>query len=268
MICAQVKYALALAIAIAVLLPTSPVHAQAVWSGLTKTFTKAAFSNHTLPQNQDMLTPNVILTRGDAGGLINIAAESLFNLSASPVQTKWATNLNNAGKSISAANWQDLTFTNWLDSYGGSGSQGSLIAGRDAVVQLVPDNIYLDLRFTSWGSSRDGGYSYMRAEAPVTPLNDGDYNENGVVDAADYVVWRKALGETVANQGDGADGNSSGMIDSGDYDFWRSRFGIIVSPASLNNAAVPEPTSTLLLLICLTFRTVVRAHLHRRNACL
>ena len=55
----------------------------------------------------------------------------------------------------------------------------------------------------------------------------GDYNNNGIVDAADYVVWRKTLGQEVLNAGDGADGDESGFIDQGDYDFWRARFGLI-----------------------------------------
>ena len=38
----------------------------------------------------------------------------------------------------------------------------------------------------------------------------GDYNGNGVVDAADYVVWRKTLNSTASPTGSGADGNQSG----------------------------------------------------------
>ena len=63
---------------------------------------------------------------------------------------------------------------------------------RDAVVHLVgdaidpTDNIYLDLRFTGWTSA--GGFSYQRAGNAITPpMATGDYNENGLVDAADYV---------------------------------------------------------------------------------
>jgi hypothetical protein len=55
----------------------------------------------------------------------------------------------------------------------------------------------------------------------------GDYNNNGVVDAADYVVWRKTLGEEVLNAGDGADGDESGFVDPGDFTFWRARFGLL-----------------------------------------
>lgn len=76
----------------------------------------------------------------------------------------------------------------------------------------------------------------------------GDYNGNGVVDAADYVLWRNQQGQTGA--GLAADGNGSGTVDSADYDIWRSRFGNAVGTSSANAAlAIPEPVSVALLCI-------------------
>jgi hypothetical protein len=77
----------------------------------------------------------------------------------------------------------------------------------------------------------------------------GDYNHNGVVDAADYVVWRKTLGQS--GTGLTADGNASGLIDSGDFDVWRAHFGQTAGGVSGvgTNAAVPEPASALMLLM-------------------
>ena len=76
----------------------------------------------------------------------------------------------------------------------------------------------------------------------------GDYNHNNVVDAADYVLWRKTLGQSGA--GLAADGNGNNMIDSGDYNIWRAHFGQPPGSGSstVANAAVPEP-ATLVLLI-------------------
>jgi hypothetical protein len=60
----------------------------------------------------------------------------------------------------------------------------------------------------------------------------GDYNFDGSVDAADYVLWRKN------------DGSPEG------YDAWRANFGATLGSSSSRFAApaVPEPTSALLLL--------------------
>jgi hypothetical protein len=52
----------------------------------------------------------------------------------------------------------------------------------------------------------------------------GDYNRNGVVDSADYVVWRNTVGQQVANFS-GADGSGNGLIDNDDYNIWRANFG-------------------------------------------
>jgi hypothetical protein len=53
----------------------------------------------------------------------------------------------------------------------------------------------------------------------------GDYNQNGGVDAADYSVWRDAMGSSALAAGTGADGNGDGVVDSWDYRLWKSNFG-------------------------------------------
>ena len=50
--------------------------------------------------------------------------------------------------------------------------------------------------------------------------NAADYNNNGKVDAADYVIWRKTLNQMV-EEGTGADGDGDGMITAADYTLWR-----------------------------------------------
>jgi hypothetical protein len=97
------------------------------------------------------------------------------------------------------------------------------------------------------------GNATMEAAVPELP---GDYNGNGSVDAADYVVWRKTLGNMVAPFA-GADGNGSSQIDSPDYNVWRGNFGETTgAESSLDSSlqtAVPEPTSLLLLFIAAGF---------------
>jgi hypothetical protein len=81
---------------------------------------------------------------------------------------------------------------------------------------------------------------YDVAQPPVP----GDYNHNGVVDAADYVVWRASLGSTMALA---ADGNMNGKIDAGDYDVWAEQFGQS-PPAPAAASAAAEPSSGMLIL--------------------
>jgi hypothetical protein len=52
----------------------------------------------------------------------------------------------------------------------------------------------------------------------------GDYNRDGSVDAADYVIWRKALGTDVPIY-TGADGSGDGIVGPEDYDVYAAHFG-------------------------------------------
>jgi T5SS/PEP-CTERM-associated repeat protein len=72
----------------------------------------------------------------------------------------------------------------------------------------------------------------------------GDYNNNGVVDAADYVLWRD--GGPLANEV-----NNPGVVNAQDYTEWRSRLGNSGSGSGLDttSAAVPEPGSMLLAIV-------------------
>ena len=49
----------------------------------------------------------------------------------------------------------------------------------------------------------------------------GDYNGDGVVDAADYTVWRDGVG----SQELAADGTRAGIVEDGDYTLWKEFFG-------------------------------------------
>ena len=52
----------------------------------------------------------------------------------------------------------------------------------------------------------------------------GDYNLNGTVDLADYVVWRKTSGTSVPAYTAG-DGNGDGLVNAADYAIWQANFG-------------------------------------------
>ena len=231
--------------------------AQTVWSGLTFSFTKAS-ADPTLPANQDRITDNVWLTRDVVAGIFNINQETAYAIE-SPADTEWATYLNNDGE-FDATDWASLTFENWITAYGGQGSQElpARLTGGNAVVHLITDDVYLDLQFTSW-TIGGGGFSYDRAVGQLPPTTTGDYNGNGVVDAADYVIWRKTLSQPAVPAGSGADGDADGTIDSGDYTFWAGRFGNIVPGSGSGSFALaaPEPTAIVLVLIGLAFANAV-----------
>jgi hypothetical protein len=71
----------------------------------------------------------------------------------------------------------------------------------------------------------------------------GDYNHNGVVDAADYVVYRDSLGQAGSNLA--ADGDGDLHVDADDYNVWRSHFGQMAGSGAMigSDVGVPEPGS-------------------------
>ncbi len=72
---------------------------------------------------------------------------------------------------------------------------------------------------------------------PAMPTLDGDFNGDGVVDAADYTVWRYGLGSTYT-------------LD--DYEIWKATFGATLpGGGSAATASVPEPATWLLCLASL-----------------
>ena len=157
--------------------------------------------------------------------------------------------LANSDQTIAAPNWQNLTFTDWEAAYGNIVGRTILSPTyRDAVVHLISDDIYLDLRFTDWGQLGAGGFSYIRSASTSASTSTGDYNHNGVVDAADYVLWRNTLGHMPRPAGSGADGNANGTIDAGDYWFCDQSLGNAGAGSgaggNLITTVVPEPATT------------------------
>ncbi len=82
----------------------------------------------------------------------------------------------------------------------------------------------------------------------------GDYDRNGAVDAADYIIWRNSNGLSLTS-GTGADGNVDGVVDGADYSTWRMHYssqaliGYGEQPSFAAGTSVPEPSSAVLVLM-------------------
>ena len=85
---------------------------------------------------------------------------------------------------------------------------GSVIDTFESVVAFDAANLF-DLDVTVLYSATD----------VVVQIDDlalfGDYNQNGIVDAADYALWRDTLGEMGMDLA--ADGNENGQVDDGRF---------------------------------------------------
>jgi hypothetical protein len=105
-----------------------------------------------------------------------------------------------------------------------------------------------------WNSSgQDGSASGVYAQRYTSgadpPPYPGDYNRDAIVDAADYVVWRKMLGATGLTPFSGADGDGDGDVDTHDFAVWKAHFGDPVPPgsgsAATGEASIAGPTLSL-----------------------
>jgi hypothetical protein len=91
--------------------------------------------------------------------------------------------------------------------------------------------------------------------APAPPALPGDYNQDRSVDAADYVLWRRALGTSVAAYS-GADGSGNGIVDQADHGVWQAHFGqTMPSPAVASAVSNIDASAYFLPLIDATNRT-------------
>jgi hypothetical protein len=100
----------------------------------------------------------------------------------------------------------------------------------------------------------------------------GDYNSDGVVNAADYVEWRKHLG-TGFQLPNEVSGVTPGSVTQEDYTAWRARFGNPSGSASgATSAGVPEPSTLAMILMAIgsfcarSFRRLRRFRWTRRVA--
>jgi hypothetical protein len=77
----------------------------------------------------------------------------------------------------------------------------------------------------------------------------GDYNGNGIIDAADYTAWRDAV---TAGSSSLLNDPTPGTVDESDFAYWRNHFGESVGSGSGSATAhfVPEPTSLVTSGIC------------------
>ena len=122
-----------------------------IWSGPMVQFSKEDNSDSSQESNQDRITSNVWITRGNGGQIFNIAKENSANKANSPVGTSWAKG--------SIDNIDNLTFEPFRTAVG----QPKAVVGSDLVLYLVDDDIYLSVKFTSWSQGQKGGFAYERS---------------------------------------------------------------------------------------------------------
>ncbi len=124
----------------------------------------------------------------------------------------------------------------WIDNP----SRNAGLLGRYMTTSGTTGDVYSK----DWGNNPERRPT-LAFDYDVTPVGvPGDYNGNGAVDAADYVLWRN--GGPLQNEVD-----APGIVNAADYTAWRARFGNTSGSGSLSDNAVPEPAGAITALAAL-----------------
>jgi formylglycine-generating enzyme required for sulfatase activity len=141
---------------------------------------------------------------------------------------------NAGGNDVFVAKYDLYGNLSWLHQFGTTRDDRGLTVSADgsAIVYVT-------------GSTDDVGIAVTGSDAFLAKLFDGlsgDFNTDGTVDAADYIVWRNGLGTTYTHA---------------DYDAWRANFGrtaagaaVVAKASSASSVAnVPEPVNAALFVL-------------------
>jgi hypothetical protein len=151
----------------------------------------------------------------------------------------------------------------WRDSSGSVlGDEAQIVQGTYTLQVIAPDDMaegFLAARFR-WGEpgldyfgpaivGEVEDYFFTALTAPLSGLS-GDYNNDGVVDARDYITWRRYVNTNTYLPND----ETPGSVTSADYDVWEQNFGMVAAvgagalgnePAAASAEAEPAPAAVV-----------------------
>lgn len=123
-----------------------------IWTGTTTTFEKADDASPDEASNQDRITDKIWITRGNTGNeIFNIKDENSATKGSSPSGTQWAIG--------TISDIDNLDFK----SFRGAIDKPKDVVGKDLVLFLTADNIFISVKFTKWSSGKAGGFAYERS---------------------------------------------------------------------------------------------------------
>jgi hypothetical protein len=178
--------------------------------------------------------------------------------------------VTSTGSALNATAWNSLQEQNLagFPAGNGTGNGWEQAGGSNAKIvsesyltgnSAISDNATIGLGTPfNVGGDQDLVFRYAVVTGPSVQPS-GDYNGNGVVDAADYTRWRDNLGSSVVLPND----STPGTVTAADYSVWKANFGNAAGPTGTGalirgfvryvtsgagaGSVVPEPSSVLLV---------------------
>lgn len=126
------------------------------------TFTKEDYADSSLEENQDRITDNVWITRGNNQGIYNAVVEDVYDNDnyTSPVDTEWS--WGECGSDPA-----NKEYFAWAEAVDYSPPDA---VGENLCLHLITDDLYYNIEMLEWTSgSNGGGFSYERCAFFGTP---------------------------------------------------------------------------------------------------
>jgi hypothetical protein len=164
------------------------------------------------------------------GSLVNFSGGAIgndFDAESGSTVNIFGTQFTLAGSDITEALTENVPYT---------------VTNRNVVLAgSLADGTAFDFQLNSSSSIFNNDFFSSGATLTITLVSGipGDYNDDGIVNNLDLLVWEGSLGTTVDFPGAGADGNFDGKVTQADFYVWKLR-------------AVPEPATAPLALFAST----------------
>jgi hypothetical protein len=136
----------------------------------------------------------------------------------------------------------NLAAVDFLDVAGGAGTGSWVIASYGSLTGTF--NTVTTGYSVNYGTGTNSQITLTRLPTGIN----GDFNNDGQVDAGDFVTWRKNNGTSNGLPNDNGLGTPVG---ASHYTLWRANFGKPPGSALDGSAAVPEPASLLLAFLAI-----------------
>jgi hypothetical protein len=95
-------------------------------------------------------------------------------------------------------------------------------------------------------NSLDTDFFIRSFEITGPAVDTGDFDDDGDVDGADFLIWQRGLGTTAGAMLDDGDGNGDGDVDANDLALWKQQFDQTAGVSAA--AAIPEPATFVYVL--------------------
>ena len=123
-------------------------------TGDAVSFSKSAYSDYYVPENQDFISGFVALTRGEYEPLYNALTETSYSSTVGTEEWFLGSTVSSMGNGF----YDNMRVATDYSM--------SSLPGQTMSLHLIDENRYFDVTFSEWGQDNGGSFAYSRVEVP------------------------------------------------------------------------------------------------------